>query len=89
MHKNLQEDERVRPVSTEACVHQTTTTEKEEWQIAEWENLGLACTCLGPLPTATNDAFIIKGMAVNHSNSGEGVLTVPVQKEHLEMTSEC
>lgn len=84
MHKILQEDERVRPVSREACIPQTAATKKEDLQVAEWENLGHARTCLGPLPTAANDAFIIEGMAVNQFKSGEGILTAPVQKSTLK-----
>lgn len=71
-------------MSTQACVPQTAATEKEERQVAEWESLGHARTCLGPLPTATNDAFMIEEMAVNQFKSGEGTLTAPVQKSTLK-----
>lgn len=58
VHKDLQEDERGRPVSTEAFVHQTAAKEKEKWQAAEWENLGHAHTYLGPLLIATNNGCL-------------------------------
>lgn len=65
------------PANTEAA-------EEEEWQVAEWENLGHARTCLGPLPIATNDASEMEGRALNQFNSGEGILTAPVQKSTLK-----